>query len=125
MAHGSWGGTNPFKLGAEYDKTMPVAVITRATIKWKDMIRFWRDVPAVSQNLSAHKGLIFAIGVGELPLRFQATFSLWQSGDDMLQYAYQAHHHKGIVRKTKETGWYKEELFARFVPYKQTGDVLM
>ena len=125
MSHGSWGGSNPFKLGAEYNKSLPVAVITRATIKWKNMIRFWRDVPAVSQNLSEHKGLIFAIGVGELPARFQATFSIWQSGDDMLQYAYKAHQHKAIVQKTKEIQWYKEELFARFVPYKQIGDELI
>jgi hypothetical protein len=122
MAHGSWGGANPFKIGAVHDKSQPVAVITRATIKWKDMVRFWRDVPSVSQNLKEHKGLIFAIGVGELPARFQATFSIWQSGEDMLQYAYKAHQHKAIVQKTKETQWYKEELFARFVPYKQLGD---
>lgn len=125
MAHGTWGGSNPFKMGAEHDKSLPVAVITRATIKWKDMIRFWRDVPHVSQNLSEQKGLIFAIGVGELPARFQATFSIWQSGEDMLQYAYKAHQHKAIVQKTKETQWYKEELFARFVPYKQVGDKLI
>ncbi len=125
MSHGTWGGTNPFKMGAAYDKSLPVAVITRATIKWKEMLRFWRDVPDVSQNLSEHKGLIFAIGVGELPARFQATFSMWQSGDDMLQYAYKAHQHKAIVQKTKQIQWYKEELFARFVPYKQVGDGLI
>lgn len=125
MAHGTWGGSNPFKMGAAHDKSLPVAVITRATIKWKEMLRFWRDVPAVSQNLSEHKGLIFAIGVGELPARFQATFSIWQSGDDMLQYAYKAHQHKAIVQKTKQTQWYKEELFSRFVPYKQVGDGLI
>ncbi len=101
MAHGTWGGANPFKMGAAHDKSLPVAVITRATIKWKEMLRFWRDVPEVSQNLSAHKGLIFAIGVGELPARFQATFSIWQSGEDMLQYAYKAHQHKAIVQKNK------------------------
>lgn len=124
MSHGSWGGANPFKIGAVHDKSMPVAVITRATIKWKDMLRFWKDVPAVSQNLENHEGLIFAIGVGEMPARFQATFSIWATNEDMLRYAYQTQQHKAMVLKTKQTKWYKEELFARFLPYKQEGDAL-
>ena len=125
MSHGSWGGSNPFKIGENHDKTRPVAVITRATIKWKDMLRFWKDVPAVSQNLENHEGLIFAIGVGEMPARFQATFSIWATNEDMLRYAYQTQQHKAMVLKTKQTQWYKEELFARFLPYKQEGDSIV
>lgn len=39
----------------------------------------------------------------------------------MMQYAYTSQYHKEVVQKTRELGWYKEELFARFVPYKSEG----
>jgi hypothetical protein len=27
-----------------------------------------------------------------------------------------------VIQQTRELGWYKEELFARFVPYKMEGN---
>ena len=39
----------------------------------------------------------------------------------MQTYAYQGQFHSQVVRKTRELGWYKEELFARFHPFKMEG----
>lgn len=114
MSHGAWGGANPFVSGAIYDDTEKVAVLTRATIHWKDMVRFWKDVPLVSRSLSVANPPLLALGVGEWPFRFQATFSIWQSGEHMRSYAYQHTAHRNMVEKTRKVGWYKEELFARF-----------
>ncbi|MBK9736417.1 MAG: DUF3291 domain-containing protein [Saprospiraceae bacterium] len=125
MAHGLWNNQMPFSKVLEHNDNLPVAVITRATIKWKDMIRFWRDVPQVSNSIPSQNGPLFAVGVGELPFRYQATFSVWKNSTDMKAYAYQNHYHKNMVSKTKKTGWYKEELFARFWPYKSEGDQLI
>jgi hypothetical protein len=36
----------------------------------------------------------------------------------MMAYAYNANPHKGIIKETRTQKWYKEELFARFIPYK-------
>lgn len=127
MVHGLWGGQNPFITDpALYHEDKVVAVLTRATIRWKDMIRFWRDVPPVSKSLqdSSHPPL-FAAGVGELPFRYQATFSIWENSTLMKAFAYKTKFHADMVSKTRKVGWYSEELFARFMPYKSEGDILI
>jgi hypothetical protein len=126
MAHGLWGGTAPFvAYPAWHDETNKVAVITRATIRWKDMFRFWREVPAVSRSLQNGHQPIFAAGVGELPFRYQATFSIWEESGAMKNFAYQNKAHLDMVSKTRKVGWYSEELFARFYPYHSEGTELV
>ncbi len=117
-AHGEWDGRSPFLAAQDFDPTQPVAVITRATIRRRYLWRFWRYVPRVSRDIEARPGLRLAIGIGELPLIQQATFSMWDSGKQMLDYAYRRAEHSAVVKKTRELGWYKEELFARFIPYR-------
>ena len=56
-----------------------------------------------------------------MPLVQQATFSLWESSALMKAYAYQSEFHREVVQKTRQLGWYKEELFARFKPTKCYG----
>jgi len=115
MVHGSWGGVQPFHISALYDENEPVAVITRATIKWSEMIRFWKDVPKVTRSLrKVDMKPVFAIGIGEMPFRYQATFSIWPDGATMKKFAYQSKAHADMVKKTKQVGWYEEDLFARF-----------
>lgn len=114
MAHGQWDKQSPFQINAVFDKNVPLAVLTRATIKPRFWWHFWRYVPSVSDSMQGKKGLIFSVGIGELPIIQQATFSLWASAQDMMQYAYQSKHHAEVVKKTRELGWYSEELFARF-----------
>jgi hypothetical protein len=125
MVHGLWGGLTPFTADPSlYQEDQMVAVLTRATIRWKDMIRFWKDVPPVSKSLQGHTPL-FAAGVGELPFRYQATFSIWENGALMKAFAYKTKFHADMVSKTRKVGWYSEELFARFLPYKTEGDRLV
>jgi hypothetical protein len=123
-AHGAWEGHNPFETGTDMQDEKPVAVLTRATIFPRHLWRFWTYVPPVSASIQRHrKDLLLAIGVGELPLIQQATFSIWRNPAAMLEYAYQSNHHKNVVRKTRELGWYSEELFARFHPYHFEGSM--
>lgn len=120
--HGEWNAGNPFPVTTPYASDQLVGVLTRATIHTKHLWRFWRFVPAVSGAMSAHReGLLFSKGVGELPLIQQATFSLWENSQAMQAYAYQSTHHREVIQKTRELGWYKEELFARFHPYASAG----
>ena len=123
-AHGQWSKQEPFKASRTYDSTKSIAVITRATIKPKLANKFWRYVPSVSKSMIGHKGLIYSKGIGEWPIFMQATFSLWTNGDDMMNYAYKNKKHADMVKKTRELGWYSEELFSRFHPFKVRGTLL-
>ncbi|MDX2134065.1 MAG: hypothetical protein SFV52_04745 [Saprospiraceae bacterium] len=121
MAHGLWDGQNPFVPTAGFDPQAPVAVLTRATIRLRHLWRFWQFVGPVSADTAQRPGLRFAVGIGEVPLIQQATFSLWDSGRQMLDYAYRREKHAEVIRKTRELGWYREELFARFLPCRVEG----
>jgi hypothetical protein len=121
MVHGQWGGASPFQITTELQLQQPLAVITRATIKTRHLLNFWRYVPTVSASIEDHPGRMLSVGIGEWPLFMQATFSLWNSGKAMLDYAYQSQHHREVIQRTRELGWYKEELFARFHPYASRG----
>ncbi|MES2796627.1 MAG: hypothetical protein V4683_11705 [Bacteroidota bacterium] len=112
-SHGLWDGRNPF-IGKNEKTNGPIAVITRGRIKISKLWQFWRFVPPVSENIEIQDGLLFSIGIGELPLVQQATFSVWTSTEKMMEYAYKSKQHTEVIRKTRELSWYSEELFARF-----------
>ena len=122
-AKGLWSGVNPFTPSSDLDETNPlIAVITRATIRKKNLIQFWRYVP-ISQHPIIHgcEGLIYTKGIGEAPLVQMATFSIWRSIEDLKNFAYNSPEHKEAIAKTHRIDWYKEEMFARFQPYKSIG----
>ena len=48
-SHGQWSRQNPFQASIDFDKSKPLGVITRATIKPRLAYKFWRYVPSVSQ----------------------------------------------------------------------------
>jgi hypothetical protein len=123
-AHGQWSQQEPFIAAAKYDEQKPLAVITRATIKPKLAFKFWKYVPSVSKSMDGYDGLIFTKGIGEWPILMQATFSLWKQGSQMMAYAYQNPKHAAMVKKTHELGWYSEEMFSRFHPFKIEGDLI-
>jgi len=112
--HGHWAGVEPFAYSGERRKSGPVAVITRATIRFGALPAFWRSVPAIRRTLANAPGLVLAEGIGEWPLIQQATFSVWRDVADMMHFAYTSAHHRQAVANTRQKGWFSEELFARF-----------
>jgi hypothetical protein len=117
QAHGRWGGTEPFgtvENAAPPPAGAPVVVLTRAAIRLRRAARFWARVPAVDRTLHDHPELVLTFGVGEVPWVRQATLSVWRSAAGMRAWAYATPEHAEVVRRTREEGWYSEELFARF-----------
>ena len=120
-AGGTWVGKTPFEKAADLDPTQPIAVITRATIKLNWLFRFWKYVPTSHETLAGNEGLIYTKGVGEVPIVQMATFSLWKDFESVKKFAYSSTQHQEAIRRTRKNDWYKEELFARFQPYKSIG----
>jgi heme-degrading monooxygenase HmoA len=120
-AHGQWDGGNPFQVEQSLPTTETVFALTRATIKWHKLVSFWRYVPTSHQPLKDNTGLIYTKGVGELPIIQMATLSIWKDIESLNNFAYSSKEHREAINKTRQLKWYKEELFARFKPYKSIG----
>lgn len=121
-AHGLWSKSNPFDVSDSLEKNLPIAVITRATIKNAQLMRFWRYVPTAEKPIKNAKGLIYTKGIGEMPIKQMATFSIWENLEAVKAYAYQSKAHSEAIKMTKKYNWYSEELFARFQVYKTIGN---
>lgn len=114
-SRGSWGGARPFEPVRPPTSTDgPVAALTRARIRPSRIREFWRSVPPVEHDLGEQPGLRLALGIGEAPVGFQGTFSVWDSPGAMRDFAYSRRAHADVIERRARRGWYAEELFARF-----------
>lgn len=118
-SRGRWSGQEPFGSpestgGPSGEQTGPIASITRARLRPGRAVSFWRAVPPVAQDLHAVAGLRCAFGIGEAPLGYQGTFSLWESTEALRDFAHRRAVHRDVMVRTPREGWYSEELFARF-----------
>ena len=117
-ARGQWSGSLPFEIQST-NPTMsqtsgPVAILTRATVKWRKIPQFWRHSPAISGRIGTNPDVMFKIGLGEVPLRQQLTFSVWPDIVRMAEFAHHNGPHRTAVQHVRSGNWFKEELYARF-----------
>ena len=121
--HGKWGGSDPFASMQPIapPNPGPWVILTRATLYPSKIRTFLNAVPPVSVRLLEQSELLNSVGVGEFPLLYQATVSLWRSLPAITSFAYGSAPHSEVVRRTHREGWYKEELFARFRPLAASG----
>ena len=122
-SHGFWSKKQPFTPTIQ-NWNGKVVAITRARIKWLQNFKFWRAVPPVTKSLHESPGLISAIGIGEAPIGLQGTFSVWQDGVSLREFAYKGAAHAKAIAATAEHNWYAEELFARFAVISESGTLL-
>jgi spheroidene monooxygenase len=122
-AHGLWSGQTPFIPNSNKSNSNgPVAIITRASIKTKELRRFWKYVPQTQKAIENAEGLIYTKGFGEFPIWEMATFSVWKNMEFAKNYAYKNKEHRKAITMTRKYDWYKEELFSRFQVYRVEGE---
>jgi len=118
--HGSWRGADVLTGLQRGAADGPIAVLTRADVRWRSSRAFRAAGRAVSGELLRAPGMLAAAGVGERPVGRLGTFSLWSDLEAMTAFAARPRH-LDAVRRTRAGGWYGEELFARFEPYASSG----
>ena len=112
-SRGQWSGQTPFD-PLPNTNAGPVAILTRATLRWSKILQFWGQAPAISKRIGENRKVMFKIGLGEVPLRQQLTFSIWPNVSDMAQFAHAHGAHKSAIAQVRQGRWFKEELYARF-----------
>lgn len=119
-ARGAWSGQSPFDPD-NGDMSGPIAALTRATVKPGVAAKFWGQVPNISQVIGTDPNVMFKIGIGEVPLLHQITFSIWPDTHSMAQFARQDGPHARAISAVRQGNWFKEELYARFRLLGETG----
>ncbi len=112
-SRGQWGGKEPFSPGTRTTQDSPIAAITRARVRATAWRLFSSAVPPVAAAANDSAGLLLSTGIGEAPIGLQGTFSIWRDSAALRSFA-QGSSHQLVVDRTASTGWYSEELFARF-----------
>ncbi|WP_227271354.1 spheroidene monooxygenase [Roseobacter weihaiensis] len=119
-ARGVWSGGAPFSAtGRALDG--PLAALTRATVKPSVALKFWGRVPDISRMIGADRNVAFKIGIGEVPLLHQVTFSIWPDTRSMGAFARENGPHAAAIRAVRDGNWFAEELYARFAILGDTG----
>jgi spheroidene monooxygenase len=118
---GSWSGVNPFLPDTPSTGPNPIVALTRATVRPRHALRFWRRVPDISSAIGIDPNVSFKIGIGEVPLLHQVTFSVWPDAASMAAFARADGPHARAIRAVREGDWFSEELYARFHLIGTTG----
>jgi hypothetical protein len=130
-SRGSWGGRQPFgavaglaggQPGRHPVGAGPVLALTRARLRPVRASAFWRAIGPVTAGLAGCEGLLAAFGIGEAPIGWQGTVSLWRQPADLIRFAYRHPEHRRAIERTATLQWYAEELFARFAVTEVVGD---
>ena len=119
-ARGVWSGQRPFSPVSE-PVSGPLAALTRATIKPGVAAKFWRRVPDVSAMIGSDRNVLFKIGIGEVPMLHQITFSIWPGTTEMAAFARNNGPHAAAIQAVRDGAWFQEELYARFAIVGDTG----
>jgi hypothetical protein len=121
-SHGTWSGAEPFGEPSREPHDGLVLALTRARLRPTRALTFYRAVPAVVRELDAAPGLLARLGIGEAPVGWQGTISVWQEGARLAAFAYRQPEHRAVIERTPAVRWYAEDLFARFAVKAIHGD---
>jgi hypothetical protein len=122
VSRGRWARREPFGTPHDDKPSGPLLVLTRARLRPSRAPEFWHAIGPVAAALDTTPGLIAAFGVGEAPVAFQGTVSIWADTAAIAEFAYRTAEHVNAVAQTRTHRWYAEELFARLAILDVSGD---
>ena len=115
QSKGVWDKMNPYP-NAPKKATVQgsVAILTRAKVKPKNLISFWKRVRSTNSSLKHSKGLQFSAGLGEWPFSHPITFSVWDSIEDANNFSTGQSAHGKAAKSSVDHKWFRESLFVRY-----------
>jgi hypothetical protein len=108
-AGGTWIGKT--LSSGRFRSKLPIAVITRATIKWNWLLRFWKYVPTSEEGLDGNEGLIYTKG-WRSSYNSNGTFSLWKDFESVKQFV--SKQHKEAIKKHANMNGIQKSCFQDF-----------
>jgi spheroidene monooxygenase len=117
---GKWSGVRPFEPVPDL-RPARVAALTRATLRPSSALKFWKRVPNISAVVGHDSNVMFKIGIGEVPLLQQITFSIWPDTKSMAAFARADGPHANAIAAVRDGNWFSEELYARFHVLGESG----
>ncbi len=102
-AREAWSGQTPFE-PQNGTAEGPVAALTRASLRPSATWRFWQRVPDISRKIGENTQVVLNIGIGEIPLFNQITFSIWPDTAAMAGFARADGPHCRAVRAVRAGG---------------------
>ena len=121
-SHGSYRGMEPLaNLKSAAAGEGPVALWTFANIPLRSVPYFWINIRRATRRLLGLPGLIAATAGPEHLYTGAMTFTIWQTLDDAVRFAYREPPHKGIVKDVRDRSLLRDSMFIRFRPFAAEG----
>ena len=121
-SRGQWSGQTPFGAPPGGRTDTPVLALTRARLRPARALTFWRAVPPVAKELAAAPGLLARFGIGEAPVGWQGTVTVWRTEADLTGFAYRQPEHRAVIARTPAARWSAGGRLARFGVRGTRGD---
>jgi hypothetical protein len=121
-SRGTWSKREPFGPETRDKPDGMVVGLTRARLRPTRAVAFWKAIAPVAHEVHTAPGLLAYLGIGEAPIGWQGTVSVWRDAADLARFAYRQPEHRAVIARTPTDRWYAEELFARFAVQRITGD---
>jgi hypothetical protein len=117
----SWG--NPFVDGVRDDLPGSSAVvITWSRLRVLRIPAWLGSLKPAAMDLEETPGLLAALpGFPGVPFVDLMTFSVWESIEHALHYAYRRGNHRAAVKRARSEDFFAQDLIARFYPYWSEG----
>lgn len=120
---GTWHGANPIE---KYDgaslPTGPWATISRGELRLHKAHTFWLETArvAVSDVLQV-PGFLAGIALVEMPLVEVMTFTLWDSSENVMNFARKRPAHASLIERDKNEHLFRGFFYGHFYPYASEG----